>query len=111
MPQAFDFVAGTQNHAFLMSNNSFDYLQGPLGSGKTKTCRVRLTRHTQEQHKSPKDGLRHSRFFVCRNSMPMLKTSTIRTWLETFPEEVYGKFNYGATDVSPDRVRRFARHL
>jgi hypothetical protein len=28
--------------------------------------------------------------------MPMLKLSTIRTWLETFPEETFGKFNFGA---------------
>ena len=90
------FVEGTEAAKFVVSNNDVDAILGPIGSGKTKAMCVRIMRHASEQDKSPIDGLRYTRFAVVRNTMPDLKRSTIRTWLETFPESVYGKFNYGA---------------
>jgi hypothetical protein len=92
----FHFVAGTKAADFITSNRPLDYLQGPLGSGKTKALCIRVMRHAQEQAQSPIDGLRYTRFCLVRNTMPDLKRSTVRTWLETFPEHVYGRFNYGA---------------
>src|SRR5665213_1017590 len=89
----YDFVAGTKVADFIISNKPVDYIQGDLGSGKTKACCVRLMRHAQEQKPSPLDGLRHTRFALVRDTMPLLKRSTMRTWLETFPEHVYGRFN------------------
>jgi hypothetical protein len=93
MGQEFEVIAGTKVSDFVLSNKPVDYIQGPLGSGKTKAACARLMRHAQEQVKSPIDGLRRSRFFMCRNTMPDLKRSTVRTWLETFPEHIYGRFN------------------
>src|ERR1700680_254853 len=89
----FQLEGGTKIADFIVSNNQFDYIQGPLGSGKTKACCVRLMRHAQEQQQSPINHLRMSRFFLARNTMPDLKRSTVRTWLETFPEHIYGRFN------------------
>jgi hypothetical protein len=89
----YDFISGTKVAEFIISNKPVDYIQGDLGSGKTKACCVRLMRHAQEQKPSPLDGLRHTRFALVRDTMPLLKRSTMRTWLETFPENVYGKFN------------------
>src|ERR1700683_1361305 len=97
----FDFIAvdgvNTKSLDFVTSNRSTDMIFGPIGSGKTKAACVRLMRHACEQDKSPVDGLRYTRFAVVRNTMPDLKRSTIRTWLETFPESIYGKFNMGAS--------------
>jgi len=92
----FDFIAGTKVADFVTSNKRVDVIQGPLGSGKTKALCIRIMRHAQEQVKSPIDGMRHSRFAVVRNTYPDLRRSTIRTWLETFPESVYGRFTWGA---------------
>jgi hypothetical protein len=72
-----------------------DIIQGPLGSGKTKAMCVRIMRHAQEQVASPVDGLRYTRFAMVRNTFPDLKRTTIRTWLETFPEHIHGRFNWG----------------
>ena len=96
MGQTFHFTAGTKAADFLTSNNSVDYIQGPLGSGKTKALCIRVLRHAQEQMKSPKDGLRYTRWAMVRNTMPDLIRSTIRTWRETYPEEVYGRVKLGA---------------
>lgn len=92
----FSFNADTQAARFVVSNNDVDFLLGPLGSGKSKALCIRIMRHAQEQDKSPIDGMRYTRFAVVRNTMPDLKRSTIRTWLETFPESIYGRFTYGA---------------
>lgn len=92
----YHFTAGTKAADFVTANNPVDMLFGPLGSGKTKGLCIRPMRHAQEQDKSPVDGFRYTRFAMVRNTMPDLKRSTVRTWLETFPEDVYGRFNYGA---------------
>ena len=81
---------------FLTSNRAVDVLEGPLGSGKTKALCVRIMRHVQEQAPSPKNGIRYSRFAMVRNTMPDLKRTTIRSWLELFPENLYGRFIWGA---------------
>lgn len=99
----FDFIAGTKVADFVTSNRSVDVLQGPLGSGKTKALCVRIMRHAQEQVPSPVDGIRRTRFAMVRNTMPDLRRTTIRTWLETFPEDLYGRFTYGA--VMQHRIR------
>jgi hypothetical protein len=99
----FEFIGGTKVTDFVTSNRSVDVLQGPLGSGKTKALCVRIMRHAQEQVPSPIDGVRRTRFAMVRNTMPDLRRTTIRTWLETHPESVYGRFTYGA--VMQHRIR------
>lgn len=89
------FRAGTKLAKFVTSNNDFDIIEGPLGSGKTVGLCARIMRHAMEQQKSPLDGLRKTRFAVVRNSYPDLKRTTIRTWLDCFPENLHGRFNWG----------------
>ena len=93
--QIYRLRPGTKLAEFAVSNNFMDVIVGPVGSGKSVVCCLRLMRHAQEQRPSPVDGLRYSRFFVARNTYPDLRRTTIRTWLETFPEEVYGRFYWG----------------
>ena len=94
--KGFNVIAGTKVAEFVTSSRSVDVLQGPLGSGKTKALCARIMRHAMEQIKSPVDGLRHTRFAIVRNTMPDLRRTTIRSWLELFPEERYGRFVWGA---------------
>jgi hypothetical protein len=89
------FIAGTKNAEFVASNNDFDVIEGPLGSGKTVAACARIMRHAMEQVQSPIDGLRKTRWAVVRNTHPDLKRTTIRTWLDCFPENLHGRFNWG----------------
>jgi hypothetical protein len=89
------FKPETQLAKFVSSNNFVDVIQGPLGSGKSVASCLRLMRHAQEQKPSPIDGMRRSRWFVARNTYPDLRRTTIRTWLECFPEHLYGRFFWG----------------
>lgn len=91
----FVLVAGTRVCDFVMSDREVDYIQGPLGSGKTRALCARIMRHAQQQRISKITNLRMSRWYIARNTYPDLKTTTIRTWLEMFPEHIYGRFNWG----------------
>jgi hypothetical protein len=89
----FVLQAGTEICKFVTSNKETDVIQGPLG--KTRGLCARIMRHAQEQRVSTIAGVRLSRWAVVRNTYPDLKRTTIRTWLEMFPENVYGRFNWG----------------
>lgn len=86
---------GTEICKFVLSNGEMDIIQGDLGSGKTRGMGARIMRHAQQQRVSRITGRRMSRWAMVRNSAPLLKTATIKTWLEMFQEHIYGRFNWG----------------
>lgn len=73
------------------SNKRLRGIRGPFGSGKSVTCVMEIFRRALEMPKG-KDGVRRSRWACIRNTYPMLRQTTIKTWLEWFPmtEMVYG---------------------
>lgn len=64
-------------------------LRGPVGSGKSAACCIALFLVALNQKPSP-DGIRRTRFAVIRNSYPELRTTTLNTWKDWFPEHVWG---------------------
>jgi hypothetical protein len=66
-------------------------LMGPVGSGKSSVCVMELLRRAQLQAVSP-DGRRHTRFVVVRNTVPDLKNTTMKTWMDWIPPQ-WGKLN------------------
>ena len=62
-----------------------------VGSGKSVACCIEVIRRALMQEPS-EDGKRKSRWAVIRNTNPQLKTTTIKTWLDWFPEEEWGRF-------------------
>lgn len=80
---------GVQLCAFMGSTAAVQVIQGPVGSGKSKGCNLKVWSLANQQRHGP-DGLRHSRWGVVRNTYPELRSTTIRTWVDTFPEEIYG---------------------
>jgi hypothetical protein len=75
---------------FYLDNSEVACIMGPVGSGKTNAACLRIGRHIFEQRPDP-DGVRRSRWVIVRNTGPQLRDTTIKTWLEVFPESVYGK--------------------
>lgn len=61
-------------------------LLGPFGSGKTvaSVWEIFLLARSQPRQK---DGKRRSRWAFVRNTKPMLRDMTIKTWLDWFPED------------------------
>lgn len=60
-------------------------LLGPFGSGKTVAACWEVFFLARSQPKQA-DGKRRSRFAFVRNTKPMLRDMTIKTWMDWFPE-------------------------
>lgn len=75
---------------FMKDNSFFRGLRGPVGSGKSVGCAVEIFRRALQQEPDA-NGVRKTRWAVVRNSYPQLRTTTIKTWLDWFPEDVWGK--------------------
>ena len=76
---------------FMKDDTFFRGIRGPVGSGKSVGCCVEVFRRALGQKKGP-DGIRKSRWAIIRNTNPQLRTTTIKTWLDWFPENDWGKF-------------------
>ena len=67
-------------------------IRGPVGSGKSTGRCWEIFRRAREQKPAP-DGKRYTRFVVVRNTYRELTDTTLKTWLDWFPEDVWGDFN------------------
>ncbi len=79
--------------AFLKDESFVRGIRGPVGSGKSVACCVEIFRRACEQEPST-DGIRYTKWAVIRNTNPELRTTTIATWLQWFPENDWGKFRW-----------------
>lgn len=57
----------------------YDFIVGPVGSGKTTGLFFKLVFLAQQQAKGP-DGIRRTRAVVVRNTLPQLRDTTITSW-------------------------------
>ena len=89
-----DFSKAATVWNFLKSDAFVRGLVGPVGSGKSYASAAEIMLRAVKQKPSPKDGIRYSRFAIVRNSYPMLRTTTLKTWAELFPENVFGRMHW-----------------
>lgn len=76
--------------AFLKDTTSqVKLLFGCVGSGKSSACMVEIYMMACRQPKGH-DGIRRSRWAIIRSTYSQLKTTTIKTWQEWFPEAAFG---------------------
>lgn len=70
-------------------------IRGPLGSGKSAASCMRLLSTACIQAPDA-NGKRRTRFAMVRNTYPELKSTTIKTWLDWVPENVFGPVKWDA---------------
>jgi hypothetical protein len=87
-----DYKASPTAIKFHESDAFVKGIRGPFGSGKSVACCFEIFMRAQRQTPS-KDGIRRSRWIVARNTQPQLETTTIKTWLDWFPEHIFGKMS------------------
>lgn len=75
---------------FLLDTTFLRALRGPVGSGKSACCCIALFMIALNQ-KPDQNGIRKTRFAIIRNSYPELRTTTLNTWKDWFPEDEWGK--------------------
>lgn len=86
---------GPKAGEFFACNAEISVIVGPVGSGKSTAACLRLNRHAYAQKPGP-DGIARTRFVIVRNTYPELRDTTMKTWFQLFPENVYG--NYEVSD-------------
>ncbi|MDD4951905.1 MAG: hypothetical protein PHV85_05095 [Desulfovibrionaceae bacterium] len=76
---------------FHASKAFFRGVMGPVGSGKSTAMCMEIMRRAKEQGPGP-DGVRRTRWLVVRNTYRELADTTLKTWLDWFPEAAFGPF-------------------
>ena len=79
---------------YLFDNSHVAIIRGPIGSGTSSCSCARIWRHAIEQRKSPVDGKRRSKWAVIRNTYAELRDTTMKTWLDWFPEASHGRVTW-----------------
>lgn len=82
-----DYVPDVTAAAFHASPAMYRFLRGPIGSGKSVACVNEIKALMVEQRPGP-DGVRRTKFGAIRNTYPELKSTTIKTWQQWFPQEI-----------------------
>ena len=77
---------------FHRSNSPVRGVMGPVGSGKSVAMCVELYTRIRTANRGP-NGKRKSRWLVVRNTYRELMDTTLNTWLDWFPDGVYGNFS------------------
>ncbi len=86
-----DYTASPTGKLFHRDQSFVRGVMGPFGSGKSVMCCFDIFMRMCNQAPSPMDGKRKTRWAVVRSTMPQLETTTINTWLDWFPEVIFGK--------------------
>lgn len=85
-----DFTHVPTLAGYMANKSDVCIVKGPVGSGKTTASVFKVLHIAMLQERSPNDGVRYTRPVVLRNTYAELKTTTIQTWKENFPEAVFG---------------------
>jgi len=75
----------------MQSNAKMRVMCGPVGSGKSVTGCFEIVRRASEQAPD-QNGMRKTRFAVVRETARQLADTTIKTWLDWFPDTVCGNY-------------------
>lgn len=65
--------------AFMASNQRVRMVRGPVGSGKSSGMVMELLKRASEQAPDPRDGIRRTRGVIVRNTLPQLKSTSLKT--------------------------------
>ncbi len=74
---------------YFWDRGELSIIQGPIQSG-TSSCSVMKVWAIAEEQAPDFDGVRRSRWLVTRDTYKELRETTIKTWLDWFPENEWG---------------------
>lgn len=84
-----NYVATPTGAKFMRSNAPVRLIMGPVGSGKSVVDIMEIARRAQEQAPA-RDGIRRTRWAIIRNTKQQLTDTTLKTWLDWFPDRIAG---------------------
>jgi hypothetical protein len=81
------YPPGPVGRDFIKSDAFVAGIRGPIGSGKTVCCVMKLIRNMQKQVRLS-DGWIKRRTAIIRNTYPELRTTTIKSWHQWVPQSI-----------------------
>lgn len=78
--------------AFSHDDSFIRGVMGPFGSGKSSGCVLEIGQRAAEQKPGP-DGVRRTRWAVVRNTYRELVDTSLKTWLDWFPDGIAGRWH------------------
>lgn len=81
--------------AFMQDERPQSFIVGPVGSGKTTAILFKIVTRAMNQAPSPRDGIRRTRWVIVRNTLQQLMDTTLKSWLQWFPDGQAGKWVSG----------------
>ena len=88
---------------FMLSQAPVRLIRGPIGSGKSLACCMLIYAKALEQIVQ-KDGKRRCRAHVFRSTYSQLEDTTLKTWLDWFPDNEFGRFYYSKPFLHEIRI-------
>jgi len=92
-----NFVPSTSLGNLMRSDAVIRAIMGPIGSGKSVGCAMELVRRACLQQPDSK-GIRKTRFAIIRNTVRMLRDTTIKTVHDWLPPDLAGRW-YATTNT------------
>lgn len=74
---------------FFWDESKYSCIQGPIGSGTSSCSCMKIWRMACQQEPDY-DGVRRTRWIITRTTYKELRETTVKTWLDWFPEEKWG---------------------
>lgn len=78
--------------AVMFSLKKYTWVIGPVGSGKSVACIMKILYHAKRQAPNPETGIRQTRFVVVRNTNKELQDTTLKSFFQWFPPGVAGEW-------------------
>lgn len=91
----YDFRASPTLEDFLHDDSDVRVLVGPFGGGKSYACCFDIMARAQATPPCPRDNIRYFRCLVARNTYDELLGTTMKTWLEVWKPEIWGRATFG----------------
>lgn len=85
---------GAKLRDYLRDQRHVVVIRGPIGSGTSSASCYKVMAFAMAQARGP-DGKRRTRWAIVRNTYAELRDTTLKTWTDWFPEELYGRVNLG----------------
>lgn len=101
-----DYLATKTAMAYHADSSFVRLLLGPVGCGKSVANCIEIFRRALQQAPG-NDGVQRSRWGIIRNTYPELKSTTIKTWLDWFPENTFGKVKWDSPITHVVRLPNF----
>jgi hypothetical protein len=91
-PKAEKFVyrpEGAVLREFMLDRSPVSIIQGPVGSGTSTACCMKMWKIATEQ-KPDRNGVRRTKWIIVRNTFEELKGTTLDTWTDWFEDVAQG---------------------